>query len=345
MDQSNSTSLSDDGYFEGHHFEGTLSKWTNYISGWQDRWVILNGPVLAYYRSEADVCYGCRGSLNLKECRIVTFDDELRFDIEIQDSVYYLRAETEDLQKLWLQHIRAAKAIVSEPSSDNLNVFSGGLVGHRRTSSLSSCNGLSSSEGNIFQGMNQGCGMSRNASSKMVSFREKHQELETYRDILVRQTFQLQNYFEEAAEGTKSSPERKSGVQSVRLSEIREGCLTFKATTQSMLENLDFCIEHFQKYDEENLKRLETQVAKYKSLEIAFQALRNRAHSVSKFGDPDMEEGPHSKLNEGEFFDAVEYALDENDKIQEQELKNEQEPHIIPLALSTTRHRFSDQID
>lgn len=31
--------------------EGTLSKWTNYMNGWQDRHVVIRDATLSYYRS------------------------------------------------------------------------------------------------------------------------------------------------------------------------------------------------------------------------------------------------------------------------------------------------------
>ena len=49
---------------------GTLSKWTNYLSGWQDRHVVVRDGILSYYKSEIDLQYGCRGSLSLQRVRV-----------------------------------------------------------------------------------------------------------------------------------------------------------------------------------------------------------------------------------------------------------------------------------
>uniref|UniRef100_A0A914X4L5 PH domain-containing protein n=1 Tax=Plectus sambesii TaxID=2011161 RepID=A0A914X4L5_9BILA len=43
--------------------KGTLSKWTNYIHGWQQRYFELQDGVLVYYKSEYDTSFGCRGPL------------------------------------------------------------------------------------------------------------------------------------------------------------------------------------------------------------------------------------------------------------------------------------------
>ena len=69
------------------HFEGTLHKWTNYVSGmtdflehiiikyfclpgWQSRWFVLDGGVLSYYLSAEDVRLGCRGSVRMASCSL-----------------------------------------------------------------------------------------------------------------------------------------------------------------------------------------------------------------------------------------------------------------------------------
>lgn len=50
---------------------GTLSKWTNYLQGWQERHVVVRKGILSYYRSEIDTQYGCRGSVSLHRVKIV----------------------------------------------------------------------------------------------------------------------------------------------------------------------------------------------------------------------------------------------------------------------------------
>ena len=44
---------------------GTLSKWTNYIHGWQDRYIVLKDGTLSYYKSENETGFGCRGAVSL----------------------------------------------------------------------------------------------------------------------------------------------------------------------------------------------------------------------------------------------------------------------------------------
>lgn len=50
--------------------QDTLSKWTNYLHGWQERWVVLSGGTLSYYKSEYDTAFGCRGSMSVAKATI-----------------------------------------------------------------------------------------------------------------------------------------------------------------------------------------------------------------------------------------------------------------------------------
>lgn len=51
-------------------FEGTLSKWTNYLHGWQSRHLVLRDGTLSYYKSAYDTAYGCRGSVSIAKASI-----------------------------------------------------------------------------------------------------------------------------------------------------------------------------------------------------------------------------------------------------------------------------------
>jgi len=58
-------------------WQGTLSKWTNYIHGWQTRYIVLEKGTLSYYKSKKETNVGCRGSISLfkaviKVCHRVT---------------------------------------------------------------------------------------------------------------------------------------------------------------------------------------------------------------------------------------------------------------------------------
>ncbi|KAG7477026.1 hypothetical protein MATL_G00088940 [Megalops atlanticus] len=105
----NSSGSEDDLETESGHaveFGGVLSKWTNYIHGWQDRWVVLKNNTLSYYKSQDEREYGCRGSLCLSKAIITPHEfDECRLDISVNDSVWYLRAQDPEHRHQWIDSI------------------------------------------------------------------------------------------------------------------------------------------------------------------------------------------------------------------------------------------------
>lgn len=54
-----------------------IFQWTNYIHGWQDRWVVLKNNTLSYYKSQDETEYGCRGSLCLTKAVITVSKIEI----------------------------------------------------------------------------------------------------------------------------------------------------------------------------------------------------------------------------------------------------------------------------
>ncbi|XP_040977157.1 ceramide transfer protein-like isoform X6 [Aquila chrysaetos chrysaetos] len=276
---------------------GVLSKWTNYIHGWQDRWVVLKSNTLSYYKSEDETEYGCRGSICLRKAVITPHDfDECRFDISVNDSVWYVRAQDPDHRQQWVDAIEQHKK------------------GH--------------------------------------SLREKLAEMETFRDILCRQVDTLQKYFDACADAvskdelqrdkvveddeddfptmrpdgdflhnSNSSKEKlfphvtPKGINGI---DFKGEAITFKATTAGILATLSHCIELMVKREESWQKRLDKETEKRRKIEEAYKNAVTELKKKSHFGGPDYEEGPNSLINEEEFFDAVEAALDRQDKMEEQ---------------------------
>ena len=50
---------------------GYLSKWTNYLHGWQERYVVVAEGILSYYKTECDTQFGCRGSISLHQVKLL----------------------------------------------------------------------------------------------------------------------------------------------------------------------------------------------------------------------------------------------------------------------------------
>ncbi|CAI8021088.1 Pleckstrin homology domain-containing family A member 8 [Geodia barretti] len=92
--------------------QGTLCKWTNYMSGWQQRWVVLDGSTLAYYLAATEVHQGCRGSFKVTSCDIhVHPTDHLRFDIVMPGGrqVLYLKASSTVERQQWVVALGTSK--------------------------------------------------------------------------------------------------------------------------------------------------------------------------------------------------------------------------------------------
>nr|XP_023420211.1 collagen type IV alpha-3-binding protein [Cavia porcellus] len=420
-------------------------QWTNYIHGWQDRWVVLKNNTLSYYKSEDETEYGCRGSICLSKAVITPHDfDECRFDISVNDSVWYLRAQDPDHRQQWIDAIEQHKTESGYGSESSLRRH-GSMV-----SLVSGASGYSATSTSSFK--------------KGHSLREKLAEMETFRDILCRQVDTLQKYFDVCADTVSKdelqrdkgylngglwnlsaislerqvqvdqsvmslvvirSPMRMAaagpmmgdckrvtidpvhpsqggstrlhggGLQDVlhtscpphalqqngccaryqwkwsniiilspgrrlitmEVDAMSETCaglfsrnigylavalvpcfsvfphvtpkgingidfkgeaITFKATTAGILATLSHCIELMVKREDSWQKRLDKEIEKRRRTEEAYKNAMTELKKKSHFGGPDYEEGPNSLINEEEFFDAVEAALDRQDKIEEQ---------------------------
>uniref|UniRef100_A0A665VTM8 Sesquipedalian n=1 Tax=Echeneis naucrates TaxID=173247 RepID=A0A665VTM8_ECHNA len=315
-------------------FGGVLSKWTNYIHGWQDRWVVLKNNTLSYYKSEDEREYGCRGSLCLSKAVITPHEfDECRFDISVNDSVWYLRAEDPEHRLQWIESIELHKAESGYGSETSLRRHGSML------SLTSAASALSATSTSSFK--------------KGHRLREKLAEMETFRDILCRQVDTLQKYFDSCADavskdefqrdrvveddeddfpttarpdaeynhnnnGSKEKlfpPASPKGINGI---DFKGEAITFKATTAGILSTLSHCIELMVKREDSWQKRLDKELEKRRRVEDAYKSALHELKKKSHYGGPDYEEGPNSLINEDEFFDAVEAALDRQDKIEEQ---------------------------
>uniref|UniRef100_A0A8B9BC77 Ceramide transporter 1 n=1 Tax=Anser brachyrhynchus TaxID=132585 RepID=A0A8B9BC77_9AVES len=345
---------------------GVLSKWTNYIHGWQDRWVVLKSNTLSYYKSEDETEYGCRGSICLSKAVITPHDfDECRFDISVNDSVWYLRAQDPDHRQQWVDAIEQHKTESGYGSESSLRRH-GSMV-----SLVSGASGYSATSTSSFK--------------KGHSLREKLAEMETFRDILCRQVDTLQKYFDACADAvskdelqrdkvveddeddfptmrsdgdflhnSNSSKEKlfphvtPKGINGI---DFKGEAITFKATTAGILATLSHCIELMVKREESWQKRLDKETEKRRRAEEAYKNAMTELKKKSHFGGPDYEEGPNSLINEEEFFDAVEAALDRQDKMEERSQSEKVRLHW-PTSLpsgdaysAVGTHRFVQKVE
>eukprot|EP00076_Gallus_gallus_P014360 XP_015133121.1 collagen type IV alpha-3-binding protein isoform X2 [Gallus gallus] len=392
---------------------GVLSKWTNYIHGWQDRWVVLKTNTLSYYKSEDETEYGCRGSICLSKAVITPHDfDECRFDISVNDSVWYLRAQDPDHRQQWVDAIEQHKmrmlqcvnlvtperntsrgctkqvaelhihrAGTSEAAFISMGVFTHTESGYGSESSLRRHGSMVS----LVSGASGYSATSTSSFKKGHSLREKLAEMETFRDILCRQVDTLQKYFDACADAVSKDELQRDKVveddeddfptvrsdgdflhnsnssreklfphvtpKGINGIDFKGEAITFKATTAGILATLSHCIELMVKREESWQKRLDKETEKRRRTEEAYKNAVTELKKKSHFGGPDYEEGPNSLINEEEFFDAVEAALDRQDKMEEQSQSEKVRLHW-PTSLpsgdaysAVGTHRFVQKVE
>ncbi|XP_061763897.1 ceramide transfer protein-like isoform X2 [Nerophis ophidion] len=372
----------------GGVFSGVLSKWTNYIHGWQDRWVVLKNNTLSYYKSQDETEYGCRGSLCLSKAVITPHEfDECRLDISVNDSVWYLRALDPERRHLWIDSIEMHRSVregrrnkggvqavtfIPPPLADPGYGSESSLRRHGSMLSLASAtSGYSATSTSSFKGH---------------SLREKLAEMDTFRDILCRQVDTLQKYFDGCADGVSRDELQRdkiveddeddfpstrtdgeflhnnnnngskdklypcSSPKDVNAIDFKGEAITFKATTAGILATLSHCIDLMVKREDSWQKRLDKEMEKRRRVEERYKAALDELKKKSHFGGPDYEEGPNSLINEEEFFDAVEAALDRQDKIEQCQTEKTRIQRSSPVPppdvfSSSGSHRLAEQVE
>nr|XP_040053331.1 ceramide transfer protein-like isoform X4 [Gasterosteus aculeatus aculeatus] len=344
---------------------GVLSKWTNYIHGWQDRWVVLKNNTLSYYKSQNETEYGCRGSLCLSKAVVTPHEfDECRLDISVNDSVWYLRAQDPEHRHQWIDSVELHRADSGYGSESSL----------RRHGSMLSLTSATS-----------GFSATSSSSFKGHSLREKLAEMETFRDILCRQVDTLQKYFDGCSDavskdelqrdkiveddeddfpntrtdgeflhnnhGSKEKLFQAVSPKGINGIDFKGEAITFKATTAGILATLSHCIDLMVKREDSWQKRVDKEMEKRRRIEEGYKSALNDMKKKSHLRGPDYEEGPNSLINEDEFFDAVEAALDRQDKIEEQshteKIRLHRSSPVPPgdIYSSIGTHRFSEKVE
>ncbi|CAH8636736.1 unnamed protein product [Schistosoma haematobium] len=104
--------------------EGILLKWTNYVSGWQQRYFILDDGVLSYYRSKEEMNSGCKGSVKLSVCDVIVHSsDPRRFDLILGEQRYYLRALSRADRQRWVIALGSSKVGTAQLKSEDVNIY------------------------------------------------------------------------------------------------------------------------------------------------------------------------------------------------------------------------------
>jgi len=302
---------------------GTLNKWTNYIHGWQKRFMAIKDGTLVYYKSESETDFGCRGAISLSKAVITKHElDEMRFDCSVGDCVWYLRASSVEEREKWTSCLESYKR---------------GEVPHTKLRRQGSAMSLSNS--------------SNSSKVRHQGLAEKLAECETFRDILCRQIDTLQTYFDVCSNISEDSPGpggetttdllQQHGLQAP---DFKGEAITFKATTAGLLATLQYCTELMGQREEQLKKRLEKEqlVRRQAEEKVRRMEVGERETRQSRSG-PDYEEGPHSQLGEDEFYDAVETALDKLDE--ELEMKDQLKEMVAKQVSPVAGHRLDGEIE
>ncbi|KAL5487404.1 hypothetical protein EMCRGX_G019998 [Ephydatia muelleri] len=99
--------------------EGPLSKWTNYVNGWQYRWFVLdnNSGLISYYTSKDKMKKGSRrGCFSLKGAIIGIDDqDDSTFTIRVQDRTFHFQAQDKEERERWVEALELCVKKLHQP--------------------------------------------------------------------------------------------------------------------------------------------------------------------------------------------------------------------------------------
>jgi collagen type IV alpha-3-binding protein len=332
-----------------------------------------------------DTQFGCRGSIALKQSTVVAHDlDECRFDIRVNDCVWYLRAHDTNERNHWIYTLEEHRKYLSDTLSVTNGTSSTTVL--KKHPSLLSLNSL-------------GC-VSTTSHNKHITqqdLKEKLAEIETYKDILNKQIETLQVYFDACANSVTEGFEPYNNTAydsdldddtanelldtpnniSIKIDRTRmedhaamtvdfKGeALTFKATAMAIITNLTYSIDMMQhvednwrkKYEKEIEKRMRLddkykKTLKQKNDEIVYltNSHLNSVQNASCMNTPDFEEGPHSSFKEEQFFDAIDNTLD-NFEIEDKR-RSESKKSLDNFASmkvdkpsEKVKHRLNDDIE
>lgn len=78
------------------------------IHGWQSRFIVLKGSTLSYYKSEEESDFGCRGAIALEKALVKESEvDDCRFEIYVDNLVWYLRTDRKEDRQYWCDVLRS----------------------------------------------------------------------------------------------------------------------------------------------------------------------------------------------------------------------------------------------
>ncbi|EDX09673.1 GD13006 [Drosophila simulans] len=246
---------------------GYLSKWTNYIYGWQPRYIVLKDGTLSYYKSESESDFGCRGAISLTKATIKAHEsDELRFDVVVNNlNNWCLRAETSEDRMHWVDVLQLYKADSGSTDTTSLRRHGSTMSLQSNTISLTSGGSLKKTQRNL---------------------REKVGELETFKDILFGQIETLQRYFDACSEVNKNNAQPLDLGDGLKSIDFKGESITFRATTSGVLTTLQHCLEIIAESDESWKRKLEREIDKRRRSEDQSKKLKDEVEKMKRLSYP-----------------------------------------------------------
>lgn len=199
--------------------EGTLSKWTNVMKGWQYRWFVLdeNAGLLSYYTSKEKMMKGVRrGCVRLKGAIIGIDDQDVNtFTITVDHKTFHFQARDGEEREKWvrrledsiLRHANRSRALwdqqynngSSSAQSSAMGYSAGGLGGPGSGTGGGGVGGSStgSGSGGGAGGAGTPGGSSVRRSNNLVLFDRKVTEADAFLQLMIDQTTKLETRLEE----------------------------------------------------------------------------------------------------------------------------------------------------
>lgn len=351
---------------------GKLCKWTNYFHGWQDRYIVLRNGCLSYYKTPHDQSLGCRGALNIRQALVQAHEfDCCRFDVTVNENLWYLRADSAEERDRWITSLQEQKmTLESGYGSDSSLRRHGSILSLTSAASLSTASTSSHKTGKALQEKLAEMETFKDILTRQVDTLQTY--FDTCAGTLA--AHKAQSHKAENGAGDFDSDEDEldqtlrgpywtaetahyttkndTFIHPIPLDvmlqhghhgpDFKGEAITFRATTAGLLEIVRHCFDLMTQREDCLKRRLEKEVERRKRGELMYrettEVVRGLQQELAKqrlFVSPEYyEEGPHSTLKEEEFFDAVETALDKQER--ELEEKKMDSTHAALLSSSSS---------
>ena len=272
--------------------EGYLSKWTNYLSGYQQRWFVLADGVLQYYKNKAqaeqkiqmqissgsssDQGSDPRGSMPIQDVVIsVNSENDLEFSVYNKDVAFYLQTESRDERRKWIIALGSAKALLVDEAGPIVG-RSRGIASFDTTSRSATAAGAPSSSHSRHSST---CSLSAMDVSTPATLDEKLSEIKTYEDLVTKQLMQMKNDLNEALLGR---PGRTADDMEASIRDIKEREMIFTATSRALLDVLSGSIDTIKDQERSWERVLEKEYAKRVELERSISFLEAKRVEVER---------------------------------------------------------------